>query len=62
MEWLSEDVIYEYTDEQAVEVGVFVAWQHSQVNRISRAVFDHFTSLMVSSLLRGPVTDSTRLS
>ena len=39
-----DDVIYAYTDQQAVEDGVLV-WFRGEggVNRITRAVFDYFT-------------------
>lgn len=37
------DVIFSYTDREAVEDGVLVPWNGPQnVNRITRAVFDHF--------------------
>lgn len=38
-----ENVIFSYTDREAVEDGVLVPWDGSHnVNRITRAVFDHF--------------------
>jgi hypothetical protein len=58
----SEDVIISrYTDAQAVEDGVLVAWDDLQVNRVTRAVFDHFTQPMGSSPETGVLTDCTPL-
>ena len=54
------DVIYEYTDRQALEDGVLVAVPDGRVNRASRAVFDFFTASMASTL-PAPVIDVTRL-
>jgi hypothetical protein len=54
-------IISSYTDAQAVEDGVLVAWDDLQVNRVTRAVFDHFTQSMGSSPLTGVVTDITPL-
>jgi len=56
------NVIYSYTDRQAVEDGVLVPVDgEGQVNRVTRAVFDHFTESMGSSALTGPVIDITPL-
>src|SRR6266478_1663352 len=52
-----QNVISSYTDAEAVEDGVLVAWDDLQVNRLTRAVFDHFTHPMGSSPLTGVVTD-----
>jgi hypothetical protein len=57
-----EDIIISsYTDAQAVEDGVLVEWDDLQVNRVTRAVFDHFTHSMGSSSLTGVVTNITPL-
>jgi len=57
-----EDIIISsYTDAQAVEDGVLVAMDSLTVNRVTRAVFDHFTRAMGSSPLTGVVTDITLL-
>jgi hypothetical protein len=56
-----QNVISSYTDAEAVEDGVLVAWDDLQVNRVTRAVFDHFTHPMGSSPLTGVVTDITPL-
>ena len=57
------NVIYSYTDRQAVEDGVLVPVDgEGQVNRVTRAVFDHFTESMGSSSLTGPVINITPLT
>jgi hypothetical protein len=56
-----ENVIFGYTDAEAVQDGFLVAIRHGPVNRVARAVFDHFTASMGSSSVTGPVTDVTRL-
>lgn len=57
------NVIFAYTDAEAVEDGVLVRWNGpAKVNRITRAVFDHFTEAMGESPMTGPVTDVTRLA
>jgi hypothetical protein len=38
-----EEIIDSYTDAQALEDGVLVAWDTLPVNRVTRSVFDHFT-------------------
>ena len=49
-----------YTDRQAVEDGVLVPVPgEGGVNRVIRAVFDHFTRPMGSSPTTGPVTNIT---
>jgi hypothetical protein len=54
-------VIVEYSDEQALEDGVLVSFPgEGKVNRVTRAVFDHFTKPMGSSPA-SPVTDITPL-
>ena len=56
------EVIYAYTDAQALEDGVLVAVPgEGKVNRVTRAVFDHFTKPMGESQETGPVTDITPL-
>ena len=55
-------VIVEYTDKQALEDGVLVSVPcEGKVNRVTRAVFDHFTKPMGSSPATGEVTDITPL-
>jgi len=56
-----ENVIFAYTDAEAVRDGVLVAIRHGPVNRVTRAVFDHFTASIGSSPVTGPVTDVSRL-
>ena len=57
------NVIYSYTDRQAVEDGVLVPVDgEGQVNRVTRAVFDHFTESMGSSAHTGPVINITPLT
>lgn len=57
------NVVFSYTDAEAVADGVLVRWNGPEkVNRITRSVFDHFTAAIGSSLLTGPVTDVTRLA
>ena len=56
-----ENIISSYTDAQAVEDGVLVDVRRGLVNRVTRAVFDHFTEEMGSSPLTGPITDVGRL-
>ena len=56
------NIIITYTDRQAVEDGVLVAFPgEGNVNRVTRAVFDHFTQPMGNSSITGPVTDTTPL-
>ena len=51
-----KNVIIKYTDRQAVDDGVLVAVSgEGGVNRVTRAVFDHFTQAMGSSPITGPV-------
>jgi hypothetical protein len=56
-----ENVISSYTDAQALEDGVLVAWDTLPVNRVTRAVFDHFTHSMGCSPITGAVIDITPL-
>jgi len=56
-----ENIISRYTDAHALEDGVLVAMDDLQVNRVTRAVFDHFTRPMGSSPLTGVVIDITPL-
>ena len=56
------NVIAEYTDKQALEDGVLVSVSgEGKVNRVTRAVFDHFTTPMGSTSLTGEVADLARL-
>ena len=56
------EIIVAYTDKQALEDGVLVSVPgEGRVNRVTRAVFDHFAKPMGSSLATGQVTDITRL-
>jgi len=57
----AENIISSYTDAQALEDGVLVAWDIQPVNRVTRAVFDRFTHPMGSSPLTGVVIDITPL-
>ncbi len=55
-------MIVEYTDKQALEDGVLVSVPgEGKVNRVTRAVFDHFAKPMGSSPQTGQVTDITPL-
>ena len=55
-------VIVEYSDKQALEDGVLVSVPgEGKVNRVTRAVFDHFTKPMGSDPQTGEVIDITRL-
>ena len=55
-------VIVEYSDSQALEDGVLVSVPgEGKVNRVTRAVFDHFTKPMGHSPATGEVTDITPL-
>ncbi len=52
------EVISTYTDQQAIEDGVLIAIHgDGGVNRVTRAVFDHFAKSMGSSSITGPVTN-----
>ena len=52
------EVIYSYTDQQALEDGVLVAVPGpGKVNRVTHAVFYHFTKDLGSSPVTGKVTD-----
>lgn len=54
--------IYVYTDGQAVQDGLLVAIAGpGRVNRVTRAVFDHFTEPMGTSPITDPVTDISTL-
>jgi hypothetical protein len=57
----SENVIDSYTDAEALEDGFLVAMDALPVNRVTRAVFDHFTQPMGSSPQSGVVIDITPL-
>jgi hypothetical protein len=57
----AENIIVSYTDAQALEDSVLVAWDTPPVNRVTRAVFDHFTRSMGSSKITGVVIDITPL-
>ncbi len=56
-----ENIIASYTDAEALEDGVLVAMDSLPVNRVTRAVFDHFTSPMGTSPQSGVVIDITPL-
>ena len=56
-----ENIIVSYTDAQALEDGVLVEVDDLRVNRVTRAVFDHFTHPMGSSTATGVVIDITPL-
>jgi hypothetical protein len=56
-----ENVIDSYTDAEGLKDGALVAMDALPVNRVTRAVFDHFTRCMGSSPLTGVVTDITPL-
>jgi len=55
------DVIFSYTDAEALADGVLVSVDASPVNRVTRAVFDHFARPLGSSGITGPVIDVTPL-
>jgi hypothetical protein len=56
------NVIDSYTDEEALADGFLVRWDGPEmVNRITRAVFDHFTAPLGESAITGPVRNVTRL-
>ena len=57
----AENIIFSYTDAQALEDGVLVAMDALPVNRVTRAVFDHFAHPMGSSPITGVVIDITLL-
>ena len=57
MEHESDNVISAYTDADALADGVLVQMGAALVNRVTRAVFDRFTSFLGSSPVTGPVTD-----
>ena len=55
-------MIVEYSDKQALEDGVLVSVPgEGGVNRVTRAVFDHFTEPMRSAPATDEVMDITRL-
>jgi hypothetical protein len=58
----SERIIFEYTDAEAIEDGVLVAVSCGAVNRVTRAVFDHFARSMGNSPESGVVFDITPLT
>jgi len=49
----SEEIIFEYTDAQALEDGVLAAVNWGFVNRVTRAVFEHFARPMANLPERG---------
>ena len=54
----NDPIILSYTDREALADGVLVAFPgEGGVNRVTRAVFDHFTEPMGSSPVTGPVID-----
>jgi len=52
-----ENVISRYTDAQALEDGVLVAVDFAPVNRVTRAVFDHFARPMNALRATGGIID-----
>ena len=54
-----EDIISAYTDEQALEDGVLVEVQGGKVNRVTRAVFDHFSQPLLHTPVGSLITDFT---
>lgn len=57
----TEEIIVRYSDAQALEDGVLVAMGDLPVNRVTRAVFDHFTRPMEGSPTTGGMVDITPL-
>lgn len=39
---MSDEVIFEYTDEQALADGLLVEFNHGNIDRVTRAVFDKY--------------------
>jgi hypothetical protein len=56
-----EKVIYAYTDEQALEDGMLIQVQGGKVNRVTRAVFDHFSQPLLNTPVGSLITDFTRV-
>jgi hypothetical protein len=54
-----EDIISAYTDDQALEDGVLVEVQGGNVNRVTRAVFDHFSQPLLHTPVGSLITDFT---
>src|SRR5580704_2693822 len=55
-------VIAEYNDQQALDDGILVSVPgEGKVNRVTRAVFDHFAKPIAGSPVLGEVTDITPL-
>ncbi len=59
MEQKPENVIFSYTDAEALADGSLVSVDASPVNRVTRAVFDHFTWPFGHPEIAGPLTDIT---
>lgn len=58
----NSNVIFEYTDRQAVEDGVLVSVNGpGKVNRVTRAAFDHLTEQIDQQPPVKPVIDTTAL-
>ena len=57
-----DNIIFAYTDQEAIADGVLVPFAgESGVNRVTRAVFDHFVTPMGKSPVTGPVINITPL-
>jgi len=52
-----DNLIFAYTDAEALADGVLVQVDAAPVNRVTRAVFDRYTTLLGTSEVTGPVTD-----
>ncbi|HKS75082.1 MAG TPA: hypothetical protein VJQ82_17880 [Terriglobales bacterium] len=61
MENQKSEEIFSYTDAEALEDGFLVAIGHEPVNRVTRAVFEHFTAPMDDLPDVSGITDVTRL-
>ncbi len=59
MEQRPENVIFSYTDEEALADGVLVGVYAPPVNRVTRAVFDHFVKDMGAPRNPGVLFDTT---
>ena len=57
MEQEFDNVLVAYTDAEALADGVLVQVDAAPVNRVTRSVFDRFTTPLGTSQVTGPVTD-----
>jgi len=56
--WIQSNVIaWRYSDSRRLEDGCFFRSRRGKVNRVTRAVFDHFTKTHGKLSLTGEVTD-----